>query len=75
MGRLTMVSVPAAEDMGDEIFLKHLEKRHAKDTKVEAFIKRHNIKIWMPLYRSFHDRCHRIAVPGQYDHTHNEEAE
>lgn len=62
--------VPDAERMSDKNFIKHLEKRHAKDTKVEQFIKRHNIGVWMPLYRAFHERCHRIAYPGQYDHEH-----
>lgn len=68
-----VVEVPEAEDMDDETFIKHLELRHAQDTGVEGYMTRHNIPIWVGMYRTFHERVHRLATPGQYDHTHEEE--
>ena len=69
------VTVPAAADMDDETFLKHLEFRHARECKIEDFISRHNVRLWIGMYRTFHDRLHRLATPGQYDHIHEDEEE
>jgi hypothetical protein len=69
------VVVPLAEYMDDETFIKHLEKRHAQDTGVEGYMTRHNVTIWVGMYRTFHERCHRVAHPGQYDHIHEEQEE
>lgn len=66
-----IVRVPAAEDMDDETFLKHLELRHKQDTKVEGYLHRHQVPEWIGLYRAFHNRVHEIAVPGQHDHKHS----
>jgi hypothetical protein len=65
-----MVEVPAAEDMDDETFIKHLEKRHADECHIEAPIKHRNGAGWIGVYRAFHDRLHQIATPGQHDHEH-----
>lgn len=66
-----LVVVPDPLDMSDEIFLKHLEHRHAKEVKFEKTpVARHAVKIWLPAYRAFHDRLHDLEVPGQYDHEH-----
>lgn len=67
-----VTSVPLAEDMDDETFIKHIEHRHAAECKVEGFISRHAVESWITTYRAFHDRLHKIATPGQYDHVHEE---
>jgi hypothetical protein len=66
------VEVPLAKDMDNDTFIKHLEARHSADTGVEGYMTRHNIEIWIGMHRTFHERCHRLAYPGQYDHTHEE---
>lgn len=65
-----IVEVPDADEMDNETFLKHLEHRHANECKVEGFISRNAVEAWIGPYRVFHDRLHRIAVPGQHDHEH-----
>jgi hypothetical protein len=72
-GDLEQVEVPSAWGMDDETFIKHLELRHRDDCKIETYMTRHNIDVWVNMYRIFHDRLHKLAVPGQYDHYHNEE--
>jgi hypothetical protein len=67
------VSVPPAGDMDDETFLKHIEHRHADECHVEGFIARHAVSQWIGSYRAFHQRLHEIAMPGQYDHEHEED--
>lgn len=64
------VEVPHPDRMDDETFIKHLEKRHAKECKIEGYVSRHNVRVWINMYRIFHARLHRIATPGQYDHVH-----
>ena len=68
-----VVSVPHPEDMDDETFLKHMDKRHRWDTKVDGesvLFPKSTWTAWCPAYRSFHERLHAIAIPGQYDHEH-----
>lgn len=66
------VVVPDAGDMDDETFIMHLEKRHARDCGFEnSPISRRAMEAWLPVYRAFHERLHRLAVPGQYDHEHD----
>lgn len=68
------VGVPLAEDMEDEIFIKHLEHRHGKDCGFEKpEVARRAIDAWLPSYRAFHDRLHTLETPGQYDHVHEED--
>lgn len=64
------VEVPLPEDMDNETFLKHIELRHAKECKIEGFVHRHNVHVWIGMYRIFHDRLHKLAAPGQHDHYH-----
>jgi len=71
-GRNKPVQVPDPDDMPDEHFIRHLEKRHAAECKIEGYIARNNVDTWIGMYRTFHDRLHRLAVPGQYDHTHED---
>lgn len=68
-----IVRVPLAEDMEDEHFIRHIEKRHAAECKVEnGEIARQAIDAWIGSYRAYHERLHKIAVPGQYNHVHEE---
>ena len=67
-----VVEVPSANEMDNDTFIKHLETRHKSDTGVEGYMTRHNIEIWIGMHRTFHERCHRLATPGQYDHIHEE---
>lgn len=70
-----MPTVPAAEDMEDQIFLRHMDKRHRGDFK--NYMELANLpgmtEYKMTLWRNFHRRCHEIATPGQHDHIHLEE--
>lgn len=71
-----VVSVPLAEDMDNETFLRHLELRHPKDCGFEnASVSRDALTAWVGGYRAFHDRLHKIAAPGQYDHVHEDQEE
>lgn len=72
---IEQVVVPMAEEMDDETFIRHIEARHAKECKVEGYIHRHAVDAWIGVYRAFHERLHRIAVPGQHDHVHEWEEE
>lgn len=68
-----VVEVPNQDDMSDEIFLKHLEHRHAKECQMhDGKIGRQAMEAWIGSYRAFHERLHLIATPGQYDHEHEE---
>ena len=69
-----VVRVPMAKDMEDEHFIRHIEKRHAAECKVEnGYIARQAVEAWIGSYRAFHERLHAIALPGQYDHIHEED--
>lgn len=66
--------VPVGEDMEDETFLKHLEKRHADDVKFETVpVARRAVEAWLPTYRAFHDRLHKLGPRSHYDHVHEED--
>jgi hypothetical protein len=68
-----VVTVPNPEDMDDETFLKHIDKRHRQDTKHNGdnvLFPKSTWTAWVPLYRSWHERLHAISLPGQYDHEH-----
>lgn len=68
-----IVTVPHPEDMDDETFLKHIDKRHRQDTKHDGqnvLFPKSTWHAWVPLYRSWHERLHAISIPGQYDHEH-----
>jgi hypothetical protein len=67
-----IVEVPPIKDMDDETFLKHLELRHAQDTGVETH-HTHAMSAWMNVYRTFHEKIHELATPGQHDHVHEED--
>lgn len=70
------VQVPTTDEMDDETFLKHLEYRHAAECKFEnGEVARRAVDAWIGAYRAFHDRLHRIAIPGQYDHYHEDDDE
>lgn len=67
------IEVPIVQQMDDETFIKHLEKRHADECKFEDTpIARQAVDAWLGSYEAFHDRLHQIAAPGQYDHVHVE---
>jgi hypothetical protein len=69
-----MVEVPHADDMDDDTFIKHLERRHAAECKIEETpMSRRAMSAWIGSYRAFHDRLHQIEVPKQYKHYHAEE--
>lgn len=68
-----IVEVPQVWDMTDEIFLKHLEARHSDEVHLPGTL--NAAEAWVNTYRTFHDRLHQIAVPGQYDHVHEEDEE
>ena len=66
-----MVTVPSADDMDNETFLRHMDARHAADVKDGPLsVHPDSVDAWVDPYRAFHDRLHDIAVPGQYDHEH-----
>ena len=66
------VEVPDADDMDDETFLKHLDKRHAHETGVEHALHKsaHIASAWVGSYRAFHDFKHRTNPEEHYDHVH-----
>lgn len=64
-------TVPCADEMDNDTFLKHYNKRHLQDSSMSRVIERD--MAWEKLagmWRAFHRRCHNLAVPGQYDHEH-----
>lgn len=66
------VEVPDADDMDDETFLKHLDKRHAHETSVETQLHKsvHAREAWVGAYRAFHERQHNVNPEEHYDHVH-----
>jgi hypothetical protein len=62
------VIVPEAEQMENDIFMLHLEHRHPEAPAEKGY--RLAMEAWIGTYRAFHERCHRIATPGQHDHVH-----
>ena len=68
------VVVPDADDMDDATFCKHLEKRHAHEVHMspDGTLTRYAMEAWINNFRTFHERLHDIAVPGQHDHEHED---
>lgn len=66
------VEVPDIEDMDDDTFLKHLDKRHRGDTGVEKSLADypHRMQAWIGPYRAFHEHCHE---QNEYNHFHSED--
>lgn len=66
-----VVEVPDADDMDDETFLKHIDKRHSQDTGTEVALHKlpHIQSAWVGAYRAFHEFKHKEA-PDRYDHEH-----
>lgn len=67
----TLPRVPAPEAMDNETFRKHYNARHLKDAKLAgplpegmAWDRLHE------MWRAFHQRCHELGLPGQFDHEH-----
>jgi hypothetical protein len=71
MGR--PVSVPPIDEMDDDDFLKHLDKRHWEQTQVETALheSKHIQQAWVGPYRAFHEYVHRTQEID--DHIHEEE--
>lgn len=69
---MAQVEVPDADDMDDETFLKHVEKRHAGQMRVEnGKVSRHAINAWIGAYRAFHEVIHDHPERyGEQDHEH-----
>lgn len=67
-----MITVPSTDDMNDDTFLKHLDKRHRADTGVSGYLAKHPAKaeVWISAYRAFHKRLHAITMDGTFDHEH-----
>lgn len=63
-------TVPDIEVMSDEIFIKHLAKRHAKDVDPGLVDAHHIMEAWVNPYRAYHDKLHELATPGKYNHEH-----
>lgn len=68
----TQVEVPDIDDMDDETFLRHLDKRHAHETSVETQLHKsvHAREAWVGAYRAFHERQHEANPDEHYDHVH-----
>lgn len=66
-----VVEVPHADEMDNDVFLMHLDKRHAHETGVEPALHKlpHIQDAWVGPYRAFHEYQHRTN-PGAYDHEH-----
>ena len=67
------VTVPSAEDMDNLTFLKHMDARHSNEVRNGPLATAKSDPTddgWVGPYRAFHERCHDIAVPGQYNHEH-----
>lgn len=64
-----MTLVPDADDMDDETLLKHLDKRHP-ETGVEKSLSKsvHAREAWVPAYRAWHARQHRIQEYEDHEH-------
>jgi hypothetical protein len=63
------ITVPAAEDMNDETFCLHMTHRH-KDSLagLDALIPQFLSPYVLGMYRSFHDRLHRLRTDLAHEH-------
>lgn len=72
------LEVPASSDMSDANFCRHMNLRHSTDLGGAMLEWERSGPTFsgtlaaLPAYRAFHDRCHALARPGQYDHQHCE---
>lgn len=71
------VEVPAAVDMSDANFCRHMNLRHSRDMggavlewEADGGGAYAGTSAALSAYRKFHDRLHSLATPGQYDHEH-----
>lgn len=64
------VWVPDPDEMDDETFLKHLDKRHGEDTGVEHALHKfpHIQQAWVKQYRAFHEYLHRTKEFDDHEH-------
>lgn len=62
--------VPSAQDMDDDTFKKHFQKRHSESLGGLSGFTERVPSVVLEAYRVFHDRIHRLAIPGQLDHEH-----
>lgn len=68
------VRVPPAEDMSDQILIKHLELRHGDDLKQKFTTEpgQTEPRLNAPReWRTYHNAMHRL-YPRKYDHYHEE---
>jgi hypothetical protein len=68
---MTKLEVPSVDVMNDETFIKHFNLRHASDITSGPLSYNPHVT-YIPSFRAFHDRCHAISTPNQYDHSHEE---
>lgn len=66
------MSVPSIDDMDDDTFLKHMDKRHAHEVLAGPLsVHPDRNPSWVNPYRAFHDRVHEIESPAtEHDHEH-----
>jgi hypothetical protein len=62
-------AVVPVETMDNETFVKHVNHRHAMDLLAWPLDYSPHVT-YIPSFRAFHDRCHAISTPTQYDHLH-----
>ena len=67
------VIVPPIEEMDDETFLRHIDARHAHETKTERALHKfpHIAAAWVNGYRAYHSYLHRVKGDDAYDHEHD----
>lgn len=65
-----MTTVPDIEQMSDEIFIKHMCKRHSHEVDPGLKHAHHIMESWVNPYRAYHDKLHELSTPGAYDHEH-----
>lgn len=68
------VEVPSADEMDDETFLMHLDKRHSGDTGVEPVLHKlpHIQQAWVGSYRAFHEYLHKTKEFEDHEHEDDE---
>ena len=67
--------VPSAEEMDDDIFLKHVDARHQEllnDKTARLQDHPHPAPGWVEPYRAAHGAYHRL-YPRMHDHRHLED--
>jgi hypothetical protein len=66
------VAVPDADEMDDEQFLKHVDKRHGPEMGVETSLLDHpdRSQAWIGPYRAYHEYLHRTQGVDTFAHEH-----